>query len=112
MVKSFLLIFLIIFAVAGICEFVYILKMFLYFPNVRLQNYSLIVLKKGYAIKQINYIWQKIKWHGEDFSIGIIAITDNIETKEILDCKNFINDKNIILCTAASLSECLQLQGR
>ncbi|MBQ8741687.1 MAG: hypothetical protein IJY79_09100 [Clostridia bacterium] len=112
MVKSFLLIFLIIFAVAGICEFIYILRMLFYFPSTFVQNYSLVILKKGYAVKQLNYIWQKIRWHGEEFSLGIIAITDCIETKEFLDCNNFIKGKNITLCTSSSLSECQQLQGR
>lgn len=110
MVKSFLLVFLIVFAVAGICEFVYILKMLFYFPNIRVQNYSLIVLKKGYALRQLNYIWQKIRWHGDGFALGIIAITDDVETKELFDCNNFIKGKNIILCTAASISACEQLQ--
>lgn len=112
MVKSFLLIFLILFAVAGICEFVYILKMLFYFPNTHVQNYALIVLKNGYALRQLNYIWQKIRWHGDEFAAGIIAITDDIETKELFDCDNFIKGKNIILCTAATVSECEQLQRR
>lgn len=111
MVKSLLLLFLIVFAVAGVCEFIYILRLFFYFPNTRVQNYSLIVLKKGYAVKQLNYIWQKIRWHGEEFAMGIIAITDGIETKEFLDCRKFINGKNIMLCTVSSLSECQLLQG-
>lgn len=111
MVKSFLLIFLIIFAVAGICEFIYIIKMFFYFPKTRVKNYSLIVLKKGYAVRQLNYIWQKLKWHGESFAVAIIAVTDNIESKELLDCNNFVKGKNIILCTATSIKESVQLQG-
>lgn len=111
MVKSFLFAFLIILAVSGVCEFIYVLRMIFYFPNIRVQNYSLVVLKKSYAVKQLNYIWQKIKWHGEEFSSGIIAITDGIETKEFLDCKNFADGKNIMLCTVSSLSECQQLQG-
>lgn len=111
MVKSFLLIFLIVFAVAGICEFVYILKMLFYFPSTRVKNYSLIVLKKGYALKQLNYIWQKIRWHGDGFATGIIAITDVIEARELFDCSNFIKDKNIVLCTTESISKCEQLQG-
>ena len=110
-VKSFLLIFLIIFAVAGICEFVYIIKMFFYFPNIRVKNYSLVVLKRGYEVKQLNYIWQKVRWHGDAFACGIIAVTDDIEIKEFLDCNIFIRDKNIILCTVESISMCEQLQG-
>lgn len=112
MVKTFLLIFLILFAVAGICEFVYILKMLFYFPNTRVENYSLIVLKKGFALRQLNYIWQKIRWHGDGFAMGIIAITDNVETKELFDCDNFIKGKDIVLCTIASIAECEQLQRR
>lgn len=111
MVKSFLLVFLTIFSVAGICEFVYIVKMLFYSPNIRVQNYSLIVLKKGYALRQLNYIWQKIKWHGDEFAVGIIAVTDGVESEELFDCDNFVKGKNIILCTAASVSECVRLQG-
>ncbi len=100
-----------VFAVAGICEFIYILRMIFYFPNIRVQNFSLIVLKKGYAVKQLNYIWQKIRWHGDEFAFGIIAVTDALETKELCDCNRFVKDKNIILCTAETLSLCGQLQG-
>ena len=73
------------------------LKMFLFFPKIRTQNYSLIFLKKGFSIKQIDYFWQKIMWHGEDFSSGIIAIADEIDEIEFDRCQKFIMDKNIVL---------------
>lgn len=111
MVKLFLIIFLIFFAVTGICEFINIVRMFFYFPNIRFQNFSLVVLKKGYAVKQLNYIWQKIRWQGDEFASGIIAITDVLEEKELYDCSCFIRGKNICLCTAAKISSCDQLQG-
>ena len=111
MIKLFLLIFIIIFAVAGICEFIYILRMFFCFPNIRVQNFSLVVLKKGYAVKQLNYIWQKIRWQGDEFASGIIAITDALEEKELCDCSCFIRGKNIYLCTAAKISSCEQIRG-
>lgn len=105
MVKSFLLFLLFVFAIIGICEFIYILRMFFYSPRIRVQSYSLIVLKKGFAVKQLNFIWQKIRWYGDDFAIGVIALTDNIEYDEILDCDNFIKGKNINLCTADTISQ-------
>ncbi len=111
MVKTFLLIFLIVFAVCGICEFVYILRMLFYFPGMRVKNYALIVLKSGYAVNQLNYIWQKNRWQGDSFAVGIIALTDNLETKEILSCNKFIKNKNIVLCDASSLSMCENIQG-
>ena len=93
-----LLVFL--FTVAGICEFVYILRMVFFHPNIRVKHYSLVVLKSGYAIKQLNYIWQKIKWHGDSFALGIIAIIDDIDQNEFSACENFIKEKNILLCNS------------
>lgn len=101
----------IVFAVGGICDFIYIFKMLFYFPGTRVNNYLLIVLKSGTAERQLNFVWQKIKWYGQSFAVGIIAITDCLESHEIIGCNKFVNDKNIILCTAATLCECGQIQG-
>lgn len=111
MIKSLLLILLIVFAVGGICEFVYILKMLFYFPNIRMNNYVLLVLQSGYALKQLNYIWQKIKWYGDEFAVGIVAVTDDIDVKELLTCKNFAKDKNIVLCKSELISSCTNING-
>ncbi len=110
MVKSLLLVFLLLFAVGGICELIYFLRMLFYYPNLRVNNYSVIVLKSGNAVRQLNYIWQKFRWYGEDFSRGIIAIVDNLDTIELLNCNKFANEKNIVLCTSSSLTECEVLQ--
>lgn len=107
MVKAFLLVFLILFAVVGICELIYILKMFLFFPGFRVKNYSLIVLKSGSALKQMDYIWQKNKWYGDSYASGVIALTDNIKEKELLECSQYVREKNIVLCSATSISEYL-----
>ncbi|MDO4607700.1 MAG: hypothetical protein Q4B40_00725 [Clostridia bacterium] len=110
MVKTLLLIFLVLFAVSGICELIYFLKMMFYYPNLRVHNYSLIILKSGNAVRQLNFVWQKLRWYGEDFSKGIIAVVDNLDTAEILNCTGFANDKKIVLCTASLLMNCEVLQ--
>lgn len=102
MVNVLLTVFL-LFAVTGICEFVYILKMMFYFPKTRVRHYSLVILKNGSAVKQLNYIWQKIKWHGDSFALGIIAVTDDIDETEYFECKKFVEEKNIILSDMASI---------
>lgn len=102
-VVNVLLIIFLLFAVVGICEFVYILKMMLYFPKIRVRHYSLVILKSGYALRQLNYMWQKIKWHGDSFALGIIAVTDDIDEVEYFDCKKFAEQKNIILSNLASI---------
>lgn len=107
----FLLISVILFSVMGICEFIYILRMFFYYPNTRSNDYLIIVLKSGYALKQLNYVWQKLRWHGDSFATGIIAVTDDIKENELLDCNIFIKSKNIILCTKSTVFTCEQLKG-
>ena len=102
-----------VFCIAGICEFFYLIRLLFYFPKTRTKCYSLIVLKENFALKQLNFIWQKIKWQGEDFADGIVALTDNLKADELLICKKFVINKNIILCTLDSLSNytCLQKLG-
>ena len=86
-----------IFTIAGICEFVYLIRLIFYFPHVKTNSYSLVVLKRDYAVRQLNFLWQKLKWQGEDFASGIIAITDNLDNNEIMNCNKFIVNKKIIL---------------
>lgn len=99
-----------IFTIAGICEFVYLIRLIFYFPHVKTNSYSLVVLKRDYAVRQLNFLWQKLKWQGEDFASGIIAITDNLENNEIMNCNKFIVNKKIILSSIDSLTKDTYLQ--
>lgn len=110
-VESLLLFVLLLFSVCGICEVVYIFSLLFSHPKIRTENYSFFVLRSGYAIKQLNYIWQKIKWDGDKFAVGIIAICDDIDDDELLECKNFSKNKNIILCTTRSFSKLICIKG-
>lgn len=104
MVKAVLLILLLIFAVSGLCEFIYFIKLLFYFPGKRFKTYTLVNLESGYALQQLEYLWQKICWNGDGFSNGVMAIADALETKEIISCTEYIKNKNIILCTKNDLS--------
>ena len=77
--------------------------MIFYFPNTRTKNYCLVVLKRDFALKQLNYYYQKMKWNGDMFAHSIIAVVDEIDASELMDCSEFIIDKNCIFCT----SDCL-----
>lgn len=100
---------LMIFAIIGICELIYIVRLLICHPNIRMQNYSLIVLDKNQAIKQLLYLWQKIRWQGDEFAIGIVAITDNLDYDEICECEKFTHNKNITLCMSKNIDECIRL---
>ena len=111
MVKTILLLLLIVFSVTGICEFVYIIRMFFFLPKKRFDSYAFVVLEKECAVKQITFLWQKIRWNGDSFAHGIIAVTDNLDTKEIMLCREYIKNKNNCLCSLNGISKDINLQG-
>lgn len=112
MVREILVAITLIFAVCGICEFIYIIKMFFIYPGVRTRNYSIIVLQKDYSIEQLNYIYQKIKWNGDEFSSGIVAFTDLLEQNEIDMCNKFISCNKIYLCNSKEFLDSEYVKGR
>ena len=107
MVKSILLTFLLFFAIFGICELIYFIKMLIVYPGFRVNNYVLIKLKKTYSIKQLNYIWQKMKWYGDAYALGIIALTDLLDDDEIYECSQFIINKNIKLINSDTIKNAM-----
>lgn len=109
MVKCFLLFCAIVFVVVGICELIYIIRKFATYPGVHTYNYSVVFLKKGFAVNQLKFLWQKFKWQGSEFAETIIAITDYIDDEEIFNCEKLAIGKNILLSDINSLGECLQL---
>lgn len=111
MVRTILFVTLIIFAVWGLSEVIYNIRLFFYFPGKDYKNYVIVVLKKQCALKQLNYIWQKIKWQGDGYAKGIIALTDLLDYEEITYCNEFINEKSIKLCNLKTISDCQFLQG-
>jgi hypothetical protein len=102
---------MIILSVLGICEIIYILRMIINYPGIRVKGYLVITLKKEYAIKQLNYIWKKIIWFGDTYATGVIAITDYLNFDEINSCLKYAYNKNIIFCCTNNLNECKFLQG-
>lgn len=110
-VKSIILLCLLLLIVTGVCEIIYIIKMLINYPGTRVKNYSIIILKKNYALKQLNYIWQKIKWYGDSYALGVIALTDALDNNEISKCSKFALGKNITLCSTNSILDCNFLQG-
>ncbi len=111
MIKSILLILLLIFIVSGICEFIFLFKILFFFPGKRFNAYTLIELEKGFAIRQLEFYWQKILWYGEAYSNGIIAIYDKIDEDEFFACISYIKNKNIILRKKDEILRCLKKQG-
>lgn len=111
MVKTFLLLLVIFFAVLGISESICFVKILQYFPGKRFKTYTVVTLKSGYALRQLEFIWRKICWYGEGYSNGIIAIIDHIDEQEIAMCNNYIKNKNIVICNKCDVYKNIDSQG-
>lgn len=103
MIKLFLLLLFTAFCVGGVCDFLHILKMKMLKPQPLSKNYSVIVLDGECALNQLVFQWQKIVWYGNEFSFGIIAITDNLTDNQLDCCKKFSANKNIVLTDYGNL---------
>ena len=111
MIKSVLFGLFIVLAVLGLCEIFYFFKMLFYYPGFKCDKCVIVVLRQKYALRQLNYIWQKIKWQGDDFANVVIGIIDYIDSEELTSCNDYSYQKNIILCDLNSLACCKCLQG-
>ncbi len=103
MIKSILLVFLLFFAVVGICEFIYIIRSAVSYPSKRFRNYVFVVLESGHAIEQLKFLWLKIRWQGDEFASGIVAVSDFLQPEEISFCNDFKLEKNILVCKTEDL---------
>lgn len=111
MIKAILLSLFTVFAISGLCEFLYTVRMFFFMPKKRVSNYLLVMLESENAVKQLNFLWQKIIWHGDVYAKGIIALCDNIDADEQKHCQNFAENKNIFLCCKNSTFENINSRG-
>ncbi len=108
MIKSILLMLLIVFAVMGLCEFICGLRIAFFYPGRRFKSYSILYLSEGLAVQELRYIWEKYRCHGEEYSHGILAISDGLDDKEIISCYDFAADKKIIICSSLEIKKNLE----
>ncbi|MBO7519737.1 MAG: hypothetical protein J6T73_03065 [Clostridia bacterium] len=98
MIEAFLLTLAVIFASLGICDFLHTLKTALLFPGIRTKNYCVVFLKAEYAVCQLRFFSAKLRWYGDEFADGIIAVTDELNKSEIALCEKYCYGANIRLC--------------
>ena len=97
MISVFFSILVSLLAIAGLCELIYTIKLFLLSPSKKPLSFIIIYLKKNIALEQLTYIFEKLKWNGESYATQIVAITDNIYDSECLLCNEFAIEHNIVL---------------
>ena len=104
MIEAILLTVAVVFAALGICDFLHILKTLFLFPGIKTENYSLVFLKRGYAICQLRFFAAKLRWYGDEYANGIIAVTDELSQSESALCERCCYGANIRLCSFNDLN--------
>ena len=99
MVKSIIIIVLFLFAISGICDFLFFLRKIIFTPKSKIKCYSVVFLTKDFALDELKYFWEKMRWYGGDFATMVIAFGDHLKAEEFEKCKKFCTGKSIILTT-------------
>lgn len=103
MIKAVLAAFFILFAVSGICEMLHDIRLAFISLGRNKGTYSLVWLKPGRAVKQLRFVSEQMRWHGERYAGYIIALTCEIDADELSDCAKAAENEPIILCPAEAL---------
>lgn len=76
-------------------------------PKNRFNTYMLFNLSSDEALLQLNFLYEKYKWYGIGYATAIIGVTDDLTNEEIIQCNQFIKDKNIYLCNSNEIYKIL-----
>ena len=103
MIKTAFFIITVILAVSGICEFIHTIVSFFKRPECGQRAVNVIRLKNGNAVRQLDYAFDQLRWHGDAFACHIIALSSDIEDAELEECRRFAAELPITLCGIAQL---------
>lgn len=89
---------IIVFAILGISDFIFFLKLSFWSPKKSNCDYILITLDKYDYKLQIYSALQKKNWYGDAYCNSIIAVTKNLNENEIEELKKSYRSNDIIFC--------------
>lgn len=107
MVKGLLISLVFILAVAGICEIIHLIRLYLVSDSQRNVNYSLVFLRKGRALNQLRYVYEQLLWQGGTYADAIIAIDCGLDEDELKACYEFSHKKDVIVTSREMLDRVL-----
>lgn len=111
MIKALLIAFLIIFALSGICDFLFFLKIVICYPDKKFSNDVVTVLKKGSALTQLGILTERLNWYGKCYADRIFAVVSDLDENEINECRGNIKNQNVILCTWDDIADLMAVVG-
>ena len=102
MIKAFLVTIGIIFAMAGLCELIYILRLLIASPKGIRNNYTVLMLRESFAEAQLRFCAAQLKWLGGSFAQTVIAVTDGISKEKLREYSAVFTD-GFVFCPSEAL---------
>lgn len=90
--------FVVIFCILGICDVLFMFKLFLVSPENKRNEFIFLSLDKCDYKFQMYSALQKKNWYGGLYCNGIVALTDDLTDDEINECKKTFRTDDIIFC--------------
>ena len=104
MVKGILIASLLVLAVAGICEIIHLIRLYLVSDGKKNINYALVFLRSGRAVNQLQFMYEQLLWQGGSYADTIIGIDYGLSEEERKLCYEYSRQKNIIITIPEMLS--------
>lgn len=106
MIKTVLIVFFSILAIAGLCELIYTVRILIASPKGAYKNYIVIWLSEPYASAQLRFASAQRKWLGSGYAEHIIAITSGIDNDKAAEYFSVFKD-GFIFCPVEALQNVL-----
>lgn len=107
MVKGFLMAVLLVLAVAGICEVIHLIRLYLASDGKKNINYALVFLRSGRAVSQLKYMYEQLLWQGNGYADAIIGVDYDLSDEERKLCYEYSRKKDIIITVPEMLGRVL-----
>ncbi len=103
MIEYILIISAFVLAVSGLAELLHFLRLLLCRPKKQKNIYSLVLLKSGDAVNQLNFALAQQKWYGSFYADKIIAVNDGLSESELECCRSITDCENAVICNSDAL---------
>lgn len=106
MVESILLVLALLFAISGLCEFIFFVLALIFLPDIKFKTVSVVRLKPECYVQQIKFLRLKYRWYGHAFANKIVFLLDDL-SKEQKQISEYFSDSAFYFVYIEDLADLL-----
>lgn len=108
MVKGVLICILLLLAISGLCDIIHSVRSWMISAKRPRYNISVVYLNQETAFSQLKFIAEQYRWYGTDFAEYVIAVTDGVCKKDILNYEKTFAEMGFIFCPCSAVENVLR----